>query len=334
MRSHGTGPEFCSYIPSQSSNVFSCHSNSILPSRVPNLPYEPSTASSRDTRRHHSRQRPASLPTFPSSQPSPHQHKPLWQRKRPQHANAASAAHDTGRASSRARERARGRGTHNANGATPSNLHNSQRKKIMLTITAQVNRLTRELTALRAHSASVASTASSASTFDITGPSHPTASRRHRSSSSTSQPHGIPLNSATANIPHHHHHHSHRPSLSGAAAEPITSTPSAASRHSSVGSVPLTPRYEDVALHRQELEEAKRENERLRRRVRELEALVRGRRASSVSTQTSVSNSGTESRDRSVSVQRRGPPGPGEEVPSRTGSVTGREILRDALRDD
>ena len=184
----------------------------------------------------------------------------------------------------------------------------------------------------RAHSASVASTASSASTFDITGPSHPTASRRHRSSSSTSQPHGIPLNSATANIPHYHH--SHRPSLSGAAAEPITSTPSAASRQSSVGSVPLTPRYEDVALHRQELEEAKRENERLRRRVRELEALVRGRRASSVSTQTSVSNSGTESRDRSVSVQRRGPPGPGEEVPSRTGSVTGREILRDVLRDD
>lgn len=198
----------------------------------------------------------------------------------------------------------------------------------------QVNRLTRELTALRAHSASIASTASSASTFDINSPSHPTASRRHRSSSSTSQPLGIPLNSATANIPHHHHP-SHRASLSGAT-EPITSTPSAVSRHGSVGAVPLTPRYEDVALHRQEMEEAKRENERLRRRVRELEALVRGRRASSVSTQASASasNSGTESRDRSVSVQRRGPSGTGEEAISRAGSVTGREVLRDALRND
>jgi hypothetical protein len=83
------------------------------------------------------------------------------------------------------------------------------------------------------------------------------------------------------------------------------------------------------------MEEAKRENERLRRRVRELEALVRGRRASSVSTQASASNSGTESRDRSVSVQRRGPPsGTGEEAISRAGSVTGREVLRDALRND
>jgi phosphoglycerate-specific signal transduction histidine kinase len=48
--------------------------------------------------------------------------------------------------------------------------------------------------------------------------------------------------------------------------------------------VPTTTRLEDVALHRHELEEVKKENERLRRRVRELEALVRGRRESSVST--------------------------------------------------
>ncbi|OCL08194.1 hypothetical protein AOQ84DRAFT_364337, partial [Glonium stellatum] len=68
----------------------------------------------------------------------------------------------------------------------------------------QVNRLTRELSALRAHSASVASTASSnasgapallldatdpsaAHTGALTGPTHPTASRRHRSSSSVSR---------------------------------------------------------------------------------------------------------------------------------------------------
>jgi hypothetical protein len=71
--------------------------------------------------------------------------------------------------------------------------------------------------------------------------------------------------------------------------------------------MPTTPRYEEVLLHRQELEEAKRENDRLRRRVRELEAMVRGRRASSVSTRdegaVSVSTSVSE-RDRSVSVRR------------------------------
>jgi hypothetical protein len=53
------------------------------------------------------------------------------------------------------------------------------------------------------------------------------------------------------------------------------------------GVVPTTPRLDDVAFHRHELEEVKKENDRLRRRVRELEQLVRGRRASSVSTSAS-----------------------------------------------
>lgn len=72
-----------------------------------------------------------------------------------------------------------------------------------------------------------------------------------------------------------------------------------------------TPRYEELERNRQELDDAKRENERLRRRVRELEALVRGRRTSSVSTNASAAPSvtgssvaGTESRERSIS--RRG----------------------------
>jgi hypothetical protein len=70
-----------------------------------------------------------------------------------------------------------------------------------------------------------------------------------------------------------------------------------------------SPRYEEAALHRQELEEAKKENERLRTRVRELEALVRGRRASSVSTQASVvasSAAGESSQSRERSISRRG----------------------------
>ncbi|KAK4151533.1 hypothetical protein C8A00DRAFT_35830 [Chaetomidium leptoderma] len=43
----------------------------------------------------------------------------------------------------------------------------------------------------------------------------------------------------------------------------------------SPGILPATPRYEETALRRAELEEAKRENDALRRRVRELERLVR-----------------------------------------------------------
>lgn len=68
--------------------------------------------------------------------------------------------------------------------------------------------------------------------------------------------------------------------------------------------MPTTPRYEEVLLHRQELEEAKRENERLRRRVRELEAMVRGRRASGVSTRDGGGVGSAGERDRSVSVRR------------------------------
>ncbi|KIW08460.1 uncharacterized protein PV09_01363 [Verruconis gallopava] len=181
---------------------------------------------------------------------------------------------------------------------------------------AIVNRLTRELTALRAHSSSVASTTSISSSSTnpplphdpsdptLTGPNHPAQSRsRHRSSSSVS------ASQRQANF---------------TAIDPAASTPSAASRAPSISAtggplMPTTPRYEEVLLHRQELEEAKRENERLRRRVRELEALVRGRRASSVSTREGVSGANTSERsERSVSVRRRRPEGSVE-----AGSTTG-----------
>jgi len=201
---------------------------------------------------------------------------------------------------------------------------------------AVVNRLTRELNALRAHSSSVASTTSSTSTqpstnthlLDASDPSYlpastqPAASRRHRSSSTTST--GIPLSAATAGLPHYHR----PPSLAGqgSGTNPIdvtASTPSAASRTPSVSlpqaqshaAAPTTPRYEEVMLHRQELEEAKKENERLRRRVRELESLVRGRRESS-----SARSTGGESRDRSVSV-RGGRVAEGSQTDGVTGST-------------
>ncbi|KZM27157.1 uncharacterized protein EKO05_0004693 [Ascochyta rabiei] len=141
---------------------------------------------------------------------------------------------------------------------------------------AVVNRLTRELSALRAHSASVASTTSSSASnalLDVTDPAgsaahsgaplqgttHPTSSRRHRSSSSVSRS-GLPM--GTHSIPH-----SHRQSIS-------SQQSGAEMRRSS--SIVSTPRYEEVALHRAELEEAKKENEVLKQRIRELERAIRG----------------------------------------------------------
>ncbi|KAF2191123.1 hypothetical protein K469DRAFT_558510 [Zopfia rhizophila CBS 207.26] len=184
---------------------------------------------------------------------------------------------------------------------------------------AVVNRLTRELSALRAHSASVASTASSATsgvlldavdthTGALTGPTHPTSARRHRSSSSVSRnsvstPYtgpttfatGIPLTSATAGIPHSHHRYS-------VSSQPATSDPTSAPMARSA-SVVSTPRYEEVAHYRQELEEAKRENEMLKRRIRELERMIRsdgdgqrGRRGVSSIAQSNGTNGESASR--------------------------------------
>lgn len=139
---------------------------------------------------------------------------------------------------------------------------------------AVVNRLTRELSLLRAQTASVASNGSAASTGlpDTTdqsnnnhlnsGPSGHIPSRRHRSSSS----------------------------LSGSA-------------HSSF--VPSTQRFEEIAYQRSELDNVKRENEALRRRVRELERTLSSRRQSengitrsgSVSTNTSMRPSRTVDED-------------------------------------
>jgi hypothetical protein len=135
-------------------------------------------------------------------------------------------------------------------------------------------RLTRELCALRAHSASVASTASSAASGvhvdqDLTGPTHPTSARRHRSSSSVSRssiPYSIPLNSATASIPHHRYSVSSQPATGD----------HATAHQARNASIVSTPRYEEVAHYRQELEEAKRENEALKKRIRELERTIRG----------------------------------------------------------
>ena len=56
------------------------------------------------------------------------------------------------------------------------------------------------------------------------------------------------------------------------------------------GMIPATSRYEEIAFYRGELENTKRENEVLRRRVRDLERQVRERRASEISSRASQSN--------------------------------------------
>ncbi|KAJ4377836.1 hypothetical protein N0V83_000666 [Neocucurbitaria cava] len=145
---------------------------------------------------------------------------------------------------------------------TPAEMHLELEKEQE----AVVNRLTRELSALRAHSASVASTTSNATDSSaahaesLTGPMHPTSSRRHRSSSSVSRT-GMPPGTS----------YPHRYSVSS---QPATSDPSHRDARSS--SVVSTPRYEEVALQRAELEEVKRENERLKQRIRDLERMIKG----------------------------------------------------------
>ncbi|KAF2761290.1 hypothetical protein EJ05DRAFT_508466 [Pseudovirgaria hyperparasitica] len=159
---------------------------------------------------------------------------------------------------------------------------------------AVVNRLTRELSALRAHSASVASTASSTASggallFDatdpsaqhtgaLTGPTHPTASRRHRSSSSISR-----TSQSTGYVPHSASSSAAGPHRYSMSSQPGSANDVAPPRSASIGL--STPRYEEVAHYRMELEEAKRENDLLRRKIRDLERTLRGRRDSSTDTQ-------------------------------------------------
>jgi hypothetical protein len=86
---------------------------------------------------------------------------------------------------------------------------------------------------------------------------HPTSSRRHRSSSSVSRSGMLPG--------------PHRYSVSS---QPATSDP--AHRDVRSSSVVSTPRYEEVAQHKAELEEVKKENEALKQRIRDLERMIRG----------------------------------------------------------
>ncbi|KAG5978866.1 hypothetical protein E4U55_005834 [Claviceps digitariae] len=214
---------------------------------------------------------------------------------------------------------------------------------------AVVNRLTRELSLLRAaQNASVVSNASStsasASTHDpITessllsgsGFTIPTSRRHHRNSSSASQNldrqqlasshesrYPVPRPAASMSLSRQSSHsrisrtnspgpqqggsaldpssyfHSQRvPHASSVSVNSVAATPGSLGygEQMSPGLMPATSRYEETAFYRNELETAKKENEALKRRIRELERMMHTRRASDMSRTRSDSVSTTAS---------------------------------------
>ncbi|KAJ5320162.1 hypothetical protein PENANT_c025G00054 [Penicillium antarcticum] len=197
---------------------------------------------------------------------------------------------------------------------TPSDLHLVLEKEQE----AMVNRLTRELSLLRHQTASVSSTASSTSTFNepdarasptLSNSGRPHSTRRHRSNSSLSS------HASAGQVPQ-------TASVTGIAPSRETSLhsrtarsrePSLTSRRPSIGSLstfsqsnssvyphrnsisqtqlgysPTTSlsRFEEATQHRSELESIKRENEQLRKRVKDLEQKLKKQKdtVSSVST--------------------------------------------------
>lgn len=240
----------------------------------------------------------------------------------------------------------------------------------------QVNRLTRELSLLRQQSVSVASTASSTSTgladptdhganHLLSGASHPTPSRRHRSSSSLSTRSattaatnlsgftgmsgstvgttgGVAGSTASGitparDVPVQHpsytrealsrqnsisssrrsgtsspslssslHQGDHFPSLiphrqssssqqgySQPAHFPLITMNPGGARSSHLPLAVGTSRYEEAAHHRSELDIVKRENDALRRRIKELERSLSNRRRSGGRTRSDSASTGT-----------------------------------------
>ncbi|EER29641.1 hypothetical protein CPC735_073230 [Coccidioides posadasii C735 delta SOWgp] len=90
----------------------------------------------------------------------------------------------------------------------------------------------------------------------------------------------------------HPHSHSYRLSqtfLPAPGSSGQTQAPREGSRRGSLSATHAAARYEEVSTHRAELEATKRENEMLRRRVRELEATIREYRRSEAGGRTRIS---------------------------------------------
>ncbi|KAF5130230.1 hypothetical protein E5D57_006567 [Metarhizium anisopliae] len=212
---------------------------------------------------------------------------------------------------------------------------------------AVVNRLTRELSLLRAaQNASVVSNASSTSAsasahdpitesslLSGSGFTIPTARRHHRNSSSASQNHGlqqlassyearhpvprpaqsIPLSRQSSHSrisrtnspgpqqsaldPSSYFHSQRVPHAPSVVMSSVAATPGSGSLtdQMSPGLMPATMRYEETAFYRNELESAKKENETLKRRIRDLERMVQTRRSTDIARPRSDSVSTTAS---------------------------------------
>ena len=233
----------------------------------------------------------------------------------------------------------------------------------------QVNRLTRELSLLRAaQNASVVSNASSASAHDPvaeasllsgSGFTIPTTRRHHRNSSSTSQNHigqlassyetrhhatrpaqPVPLSrqSSTSRLsrtnspgpqsfdPSSYFHNQRVPQASSAAMSSVAAAPGSTgvADQLSPGLMPATSRYEETAFYRNELDTAKKENDGLKRRIRELERMVQNRRASDASRprSDSVSTTASMSMPQSGGVSIAGPRDSSIQRPERERGLT------------
>ncbi|KAK0617022.1 hypothetical protein B0T14DRAFT_435502 [Immersiella caudata] len=138
------------------------------------------------------------------------------------------------------------------------------------------------------------------------------ASRRSRAGSPSPAPHSIPGHGRdTSQPPSYTHSYLGDPSManyfahrgqqtSNTSLHTAAATPGSYSELSP-GILPATSRYEETAFYRAELDSVKKENEALKRRVRDLERMVRERRPSDAS-RASASASQTASRPRSDSV--------------------------------
>jgi hypothetical protein len=74
------------------------------------------------------------------------------------------------------------------------------------------------------------------------------------------------------------------PSDSGVHSSGIQTRTNRSASNASASHIPTSARHDDIAQHRSELEAAKRENEKLRDRVKELESLLREKRAATSNT--------------------------------------------------
>ncbi|KAK4174443.1 hypothetical protein QBC36DRAFT_218423 [Triangularia setosa] len=219
---------------------------------------------------------------------------------------------------------------------------------------ARINRLTRELAALRAlHNESVVSNASSTSATG-TEPGDPRSGRHIRTLSNTStrsnigsvtttsmagisspapirpSPHQPPATTlggvalsrqgstasrrsrtgSPAPLGLYGSSYSNEPTLAnyfssrvphGSSSTSVLATPGSTS-DLSPGLIPATDRYQETAFYREQLEATKRENDELKKRVRELERMVRDRRGSDVSASGATPGANASRRARSDSV--------------------------------